>query len=534
MTEPTLWSAYSRIHHRQTNQKGGNDVLQVIEKPALLPSSKLIDFLLQPPTTHLLAHNEESPTNQRSPKIDNKNCQSDANLTSGTALSTGFQIERELKVKIVVVGGAGVGKSALIRSFRNMPFVSTIPPTIGVDIVSVLYSRTDNDRQIRAELWDVSHREIDCDQVMWKRILSFAAGVIVVCDISNHMSFFDVDLWRNRVATTCALSSIKMLLLVNKTDLNTAKNFSLSTQVLQQYTKVSGFAAFALASAKAAAGVHTSFETLIREILLSVMSVPTYHNAIQSEEVPYLYANCVLPLEENEDHHSNQYGVDQSKNDGNNNFSSSPSGTSSRPVSIEHSNTINVVERICRVVENVVDLALPTEAFASQKTAVVLTTRRPDHCAQQITDVLVTGNENVGISKLGSLDMLDAKEREFRSTLSTQVVIMRATLHRSIMDIYDILERTLKDRRNQAEQRKDSTQQRMIEELQVQRAHELNELCEKFNHLPLPSSDVFVYRAPEALGDLQTLRRLFLRKLASWQYAFQSLFIPQQLVKIGF
>jgi Ras-related protein Rab-1A len=63
-------------------------------------------------------------------------------------------MEREQKMKIVVVGPMGVGKSALINKFCDGVFLDTYDSTVGVDFRIRNISHEHN--QLRLQLWDTA------------------------------------------------------------------------------------------------------------------------------------------------------------------------------------------------------------------------------------------------------------------------------------------------------------------------------------------------------------------------------------------
>ena len=204
----------------------------VVEKAALLPSAGLATIFMQPSDHSALVvvadggvagddpavHNEASSpiaSKSRSPRTAASGSVPPANNTQPSArfavlldqLCPHPVLEREVKIKVVVLGGPGVGKSAVVRSIRNMPFVASVPSTVGYDVFSLMYNNTEDGRQIRVELWDVSHREVDCDASRWARIIDNAAAVLLVCATSSPRSLTAVDVWRARVASARPLTS---------------------------------------------------------------------------------------------------------------------------------------------------------------------------------------------------------------------------------------------------------------------------------------------------------------------------------------
>jgi hypothetical protein len=215
---------------------------------------------------------------------------------------------------------------------------------------------------------------------------------------------------------------------------------------------------------------------------------------------------------------------------------------------VRHAAALEVVARTHRVVEDDADLALPTEAFATQKTAAVLTTRRPEHSAARIAatmQALLSPDGGASLTSTGGAPAAAAEPGgdneevdDFHTTLSTHVVILGASLRQCVADVYAELRDALAQRRQQQKHAggrgggdggdsdgvgDSEREQVFLDALEARWQVELHSLRLDLDSIPAPSSASFVQRAPEALSQLQALRRALLTHLAGWQYAFQSM-----------
>jgi GTPase SAR1 family protein len=523
-------------------------------------------------------------------------------------------VEREAKVKVVVLGGRNVGKSAVVRCIRNMPFVADAPATVGYDIYSLLYSRSDPaNRQVRVELWDVSHREIDCDDARWARILAHAASVILVCDARSYRSFAAVDAWRARVARARPLASLKLHLVVNKSDLAPPAaavgqrggggsssssgggssssthhpRYAVTPEVLEKFTRLTGFSGFATTSAKTnGAGVHATFDALIHSVLTAVQSFDACRRQWRDPALPYIFATWPQNQRANDPSPTDAAsagavgsafwsGINGGLVTGDESSSSSGGGgggggAAESLFAMGHRNVCTPAARLRRVVEDVSALALPTSAFATQATTAVLTMRRPDfqrrrrhhHYRQHREEAGAAANAAAGRCSghggaSGSTATAAAAADDDNSGLATHVVILSTALRQCIDEVYDVIGAALRGAaaRHQPDAPAPTPSSRdhddtgsssgsagagegagsqsigiaagdgvlILKQLEEQRQDELRRLHASLNKLPLPAAAAFVARAPEALAKLQVQRRVLLRKIADWQFAFQSL-----------
>ena len=129
-------------------------------------------------------------------------------------LSPGDYVTENYKIKIIVVGDSGVGKTNLINRFATDKFDTNSKATIGVEFVYKTLKI--NKDIIKVEVWDTAGQE------RYKAITSSyykgAKGAIIVYDITNEDSFNNVESWMNDVVKK-GQKDMQFLLLGNKKDL---------------------------------------------------------------------------------------------------------------------------------------------------------------------------------------------------------------------------------------------------------------------------------------------------------------------------
>ena len=104
-------------------------------------------------------------------------------------------VKEDYKLKLVVVGDSGVGKTNLIKRFVNNSFNSNSKATVGVEFLAKSFKI--NNQIFKIEIWDTAGQE------RYKSITAAyykgAKGALVVYDITSKISFENIDKWmRNK------------------------------------------------------------------------------------------------------------------------------------------------------------------------------------------------------------------------------------------------------------------------------------------------------------------------------------------------
>jgi len=129
--------------------------------------------------------------------------------------STGCLGDDENNVKLVMVGDSGVGKSCLLDKFLDDSSTNNFISTIGVDIRS--REMNVNNKRMKIQVWDTG------GQQRYRPVLAScyrgALGVIIVFDVTNMVSFQNIQQWLLEVEEFSASSAIPRILVGNKADL---------------------------------------------------------------------------------------------------------------------------------------------------------------------------------------------------------------------------------------------------------------------------------------------------------------------------
>ncbi|KAK5583044.1 hypothetical protein RB653_004634 [Dictyostelium firmibasis] len=166
--------------------------------------------------------------------------------------------EYDYLFKLLLIGDSGVGKSCLLLRFADDTYTESYISTIGVDFKI----RTINldGKIIKLQIWDTAGQE------RFRTITSSyyrgAHGIIVVYDVTDHVSFNNVKQWMQEIQRY-ACDSVTRLLVGNKCDLIEKKIVDTSTA--REYADSVGIP-FLETSAKSSANVEQAFMIMASEI----------------------------------------------------------------------------------------------------------------------------------------------------------------------------------------------------------------------------------------------------------------------------
>ena len=127
---------------------------------------------------------------------------------------TSSEFKEDYKLKVVVVGDSGVGKTNLIKRFISNTFSANTKATVGVEFLYKSYKI--NEQAFKVEIWDTAGQE------RYKSITAAyykgAKGALVVYDTTQKSSFENVDKWMTEIKERGS-PDIKIMLVGNKIDL---------------------------------------------------------------------------------------------------------------------------------------------------------------------------------------------------------------------------------------------------------------------------------------------------------------------------
>lgn len=183
------------------------------------------------------------------------------------------------RIKLVLLGDSGVGKSCLVLRYVRGQFDPTSKVTVGAAFMSHSVHLPDGST-IKFEIWDTAGQERYASLApLYYRGASAAA---VVYDITNEDTFAKAKHWVSELQKNAG-NNIVVVLVGNKTDL--AEDRVITEEEGQEYATRNNML-FVETSAKTAANTSELFELVARRIAQSstdVMSLPATTAAAPSE-----------------------------------------------------------------------------------------------------------------------------------------------------------------------------------------------------------------------------------------------------------
>jgi small GTP-binding protein len=145
----------------------------------------------------------------------------------------GSRIVELPKVKVVVVGVSGVGKTSISQRFVNNEYNSRSPATLGASFIERVYEHPPG-HSYRLQIWDTAGQEKY--RAIAKIYYKDARVAILVYDVADELSFSCMKEWAEDVLNN---SSNKVLLAVvgNKTDLLDDPSFDPKKEVSYKAAK---------------------------------------------------------------------------------------------------------------------------------------------------------------------------------------------------------------------------------------------------------------------------------------------------------
>jgi small GTP-binding protein len=176
----------------------------------------------------------------------------------------------DVRVKAIVVGDSGVGKTALLQRFVRDAFSPTFVTTIGIDFVRRLLRLHPRDAAldgsaaaaaVELQLWDTAGQERF--RAISESYFRGAQCAALVYDVGNRASFEHVRSWADSVRSH-GRRGAPLVVVANKCDLRPALHAVSRAEGEALAAAVPDGAGFFEASARTGAGVDAAFTALAR------------------------------------------------------------------------------------------------------------------------------------------------------------------------------------------------------------------------------------------------------------------------------
>jgi small GTP-binding protein len=143
----------------------------------------------------------------------------------------------ETTFKFILVGDSSVGKTAICKRFCQDQFDQDEPQTVAVEFDSKTVQV--GDKKVKLNIWDTAGQEKF--RSMTRAYFRSSAAVFLVFDVTNRISFTNIDTWLKDAHKLTLPSSVKILI-GNKTDLGDAR--SVSRTEAESYAEKNGLTYF--------------------------------------------------------------------------------------------------------------------------------------------------------------------------------------------------------------------------------------------------------------------------------------------------
>lgn len=161
--------------------------------------------------------------------------------------------------KIVLIGDAGVGKSAIFQKYSDPRFdIDTLQSTIGVDFKVV--TRQVNGERVKLMLWDTAGQERF--RSITRSYYKSANGMFVVFDLTRRQTFDNLSMWFGEAALYGS-KEVPFILIGNKFDL--VRECAVSREEIVEFCNLYNCPYFET-SAKTAHNLERIFDEMTRRI----------------------------------------------------------------------------------------------------------------------------------------------------------------------------------------------------------------------------------------------------------------------------
>jgi len=187
-------------------------------------------------------------------------------------MSSGQQLIKRIRVKIVLIGDGGVGKTSIARRYLGESFIHEYKRTIGADFyVKRDTYHDDNLGKVMFEwlIWDLA------GQPAYNEVRPLyyrgAQGALVVFDVTRPETYYNIPKWLSEYWRHCG-SVLPFVLVGNKVDIRDSASNPVPPEAGQEYAKIASKTVgidipYIETSAKTGENISQAFEFLARVII---------------------------------------------------------------------------------------------------------------------------------------------------------------------------------------------------------------------------------------------------------------------------
>ncbi|KAH9512531.1 Ras- protein Rab-7L1 [Bulinus truncatus] len=199
-------------------------------------------------------------------------------------------------IKILVIGNAGVGKTAFVHKYVYDEFHEKYKSTIGFDsLTKNVLRHNEKPVNLKLQLWDLAGQ--DRFPCLSRAYYRYTRGCLILFDLTDPVSFSDVRRWKATLdANTCQDGpTVPCLLVANKVDLESERKVLYSD--IEALVHELDFIQFTETSVKTGQLVHESITYLIDVILGNSPNtyIPTDFEQVDTVELSDMDPNFGKP-----------------------------------------------------------------------------------------------------------------------------------------------------------------------------------------------------------------------------------------------
>jgi Ras-related protein Rab-2A len=195
--------------------------------------------------------------------------------------------------KYIVIGDSGVGKTSIIRQFKNSKFDYCREITIGVSFDT--YTHTINNDTIKVHIWDTAGQE--SFRSITRQYYRNSTCAFVVFDITNANSFKNVKMWVESVQQLSINPTIRIILIGNKDDISEYRTVSKEEAIkFAKDNNIDYFEISAKSHEKVVNIFIDSIEKIYKDVIDGIVEVENSKQSVKS--VKFIGARSHPPIEE--------------------------------------------------------------------------------------------------------------------------------------------------------------------------------------------------------------------------------------------